>query len=174
MYKVLGQRELSVLRSDRNTFVIDLRGEFDLVADDKLFPRREVVAKLILADSTLPLEVQSYLPSNEAPQPAFPGKEGAPIPPPSHLWTRELLAEPLRMAAADGYRGTLKIDPEVFEALRHPIADGQRRLAVQIEEYEIYPAAEAALGPAGGGTFTIDGVMCARRLVFSFVFEVGS
>jgi hypothetical protein len=68
----------------------------------------------------------------------------------------------LRLSLRDVQRRTVKVDPAIF--------CGARAVVLSVNEYEIFPAADASLDE---GLVVIDDQLCARRVVYSYSCEIG-
>jgi hypothetical protein len=157
--KLLGERTLEVVRHDRLRFTLTLRGEFEHPPKGRSFPRREVVARLQSRDPALAEEVVSYQP----PETSAPGRV-----PTATLATYELK----RSSSGDSYSRRVTLDADSLASAES--VRGLSGLAVlSVEEYEVFPAAGGGPESPGEDLFVLDGVLCARRSVFTLALRIG-
>jgi hypothetical protein len=164
MYKLRGDRVLEAVRRDRLHFTLALRGEFEHTLDRREFPRRQVVARLQLRDPSLPREIVEH-----ASPAAAPRRRGA-APLHAATSTRTLAEYELsRSTKGDAYTATVELEPSDLD-----VAEQAGLPVIAVEEYEIYPAAEAGRGELEDGLFVLEGRLCVRQLVYAFQLEIGT
>jgi hypothetical protein len=175
MYKMLGDRTLTVERSDRRTFHVALSGRFEKADRGATFPRRRVIVRLSVRDQHLAPEIVGYVAAEGRRSPELTGLRAAGWPDPQplpaaaggpKLVKRTQILQELELKLARGqYTGKLSIDASL------PLVDrpskGRYSLVLSVEEYELYPASGGALDKTGGRVEFIDNQVCGRRGVFS-------
>ena len=163
MYKLRGDRMLEAVRRDRARFVLTLRGEFEHTVDPREFPRRQVVARLQSRDPSLPREIVDHI-SHAVPPRRRGAAQGRTVSAAQTFAEYELT----RSLKGDAYTAIIELEPSDLDA-----AELVGLAVIAVEEYEIYPAAEAGRGEQEDGLFVVDSRLCARQLVYAFHLEIG-
>lgn len=168
MYKMYGERTLSVARTGLQNFTIALTGEFDTTRIKKksgkkpVLPRREVHVSLEARDPAFSPEVVYYSPPETGPDADLVAASGI-------VFARKLKPS----SQGDRYWLQFTIPDDAWAA-----AQKHRGVAtvptLSIVEYEIFPIAEnQGVTEGGGEVVMIDNRRCVRRAVYSGTLQVG-
>jgi hypothetical protein len=159
MYKLLGRRELEVVRHSERRFTVRLNGEFDVPPEGSIFPQREVVVRLEARAPDLSPDVVHYAP------PGTP--KGSSAVAADHLHEYKLSYDSRRSA----YLATFEITPELWRSAS--AFNGKESLAVvSVVEFEIFPTSESQSDSTGTDILMIGNRLAARRLVYSSSFQL--